>query len=87
MAGLAIEDDGIQYDNLGRMMYHPEFHEKHGQRFTEDELSYLCKFYKHDGRRAMSFALGKTERVVQNKYLELKKRGLISYYQSLQHYV
>lgn len=80
-------EEVIELDNLGRMKYHPDFHDTHGQRFTEEDLCYLVKFYKHDGRRAMSFALGKTERVVQNKYLELRKKRLIPYYKSLSHYV
>ncbi|MBU5672675.1 DNA-entry nuclease [Paenibacillus brevis] len=86
MACVKVED-GIAYNGLGMMLYDPEFHPNHGERFTEDELSYLCKFYKHDGRRSMSFALGKTERVVQNKYCDLLKKGLVDYYKSLDHYV
>lgn len=86
MAGVTIKD-GIAYDALGRMLYDPEFHHAHGERFTEDELSYLCKFYKYDGRRSMSLALGRTEVVVQNKYCDLLKKGLVDYYKSLDHYV
>jgi len=79
--------DGFIFDNLGRIKYHPDFHENHGQKFTEDDLCYLAKFYKHDGRRAMSFALGKTEVVIQNKYFDLVKSGLIEHYKNMNHYI
>lgn len=81
------DPDGIRYDGVGRMKYHPEFHDNVRKRFTEEELCYLCKFYKHDGRRSVSFALGRPEGAIQNKYLELEKDGLIPYYQGLGHYV
>ncbi len=80
------DPDGIQYDEVGRMKYHPDFHENSGKRFTEEELCYLVKFYKHDGRRSMSYALGRPERVVQNKYLSLQKNRMIPYYKSLDYY-
>lgn len=77
----------IEYDPSGRMRYHPEFHENHGKPFTEEELCYLAKFFKHDGGQMISFALGKTEQVVKVKYRLLEKERKLSYYRSLDYYV
>lgn len=79
-------NEGFTYDNLGRIKYHPEFHENHGKPFTEEELCYLCKFYGFDGRRSVSFALGRPEGPVQKKYLQLRKKQKILYYKILDHY-
>lgn len=72
--------DGIEYDRFGRMKLHPDFHPSHGQRFTDEDLEYLCNFYEFDDCRTLSFALGKTEHVCRVKYASLKKQGLVSYY-------
>lgn len=73
----------IQYDPQGRMLYHPDFHEKSGKPFTEEELEYLCKFYETDGRQMMSFALGRTEAAIGEKFNKLKKQGRFDYYKNL----
>ncbi len=78
--------DGFKLDRLGRIMYHPDFHENHGKKFSEEELCYLAKFYKFDGRRAVSFALGRPEGPVQKKYLDLLKQGKVAYYKGLDYY-
>src|SRR5690242_13751284 len=78
--------DGFTYDNLGRIMYHPDYHPNHGSKFEEEELCYIAKFYKFDGRRAISFALGRPEGPVQKKYLELVKHGKIAQYQQMDYY-
>ncbi|CAI8948290.1 DNA-entry nuclease [Brevibacillus sp. IT-7CA2] len=85
IAGLQVEV--LDFDNLGRMKFHPDYHDNHGKRFDEEELCYLAKFYKHDGRRAMSMALGRPELTVQKKYLELQKAGRLPYYKNLDYYV
>lgn len=81
-----ITAEDIHYDNLDRMKYHPAFHSKHGERFTEEELCYLCKFYKHDGRRAVSLALDRPELTIEKKYRELRQKHLVLYYKSLDYY-
>lgn len=78
----ALEDD-IQFDKWGRMLYHPEFHPNHKQPFTEEELEYLCKYWEHDGRRSMSFALGRPEHSLAVTVARLKKEGLFEYYKNL----
>lgn len=77
-----VIDTTIEYDSLGRMKYHPDYHTNHRKPFTEDELSYLAKYYESDGRLNMSLALGGTEATVAMKVCELRKKGLWNYYKS-----
>lgn len=76
-------NDEIQVDKYGRMLYHPEFHPNHKKPFTEEELEYLCKFWEYDGRRTMSYALGRPERNLQSLVSKLRKKGLFDYYKNL----
>lgn len=77
-----LEDD-VQFDHFGRMIYHPEFHDRHGETFTEEELEYLCKYWEYDGQRLMAYALGRTEHVLRNKVYYLRKNGKLDYYKNL----
>jgi len=72
-----------EYDRVGQMKYHPEFHKNHKKSFTESDLEYLCKFYDVDGAKLISMALGRTEAAVRSKLSNLKKRGLFEYYKNL----
>lgn len=78
--------DGIEFDNFGRMKYHPDFHPNHGKALKEEELEYLCKFYDVDDSRTMAFALGKTEQTIMSKICDLKKTGRFEYYKNLNRY-
>lgn len=53
--------DGITFDKLGRMEYHPDFHPNHGKPITLSEKIYIAKFYDTDGMRLVSFALAHGE--------------------------
>lgn len=75
--------DGITYDKRNRIQYHPDFHPNQGKRYTLDELIYLCKFYETDGSRSMSFALGKTEAMIEIKVQSLKSSGQYEYYKNM----
>lgn len=79
--------DGIKTDRYGRMMYHPDFHPNHKKPFTEEEMEYICKFYDIDGPRAISFALGRTEKTIMTKINTLKKSGLYEKYRNSNYYV
>jgi hypothetical protein len=77
------ESPNFEYDNQGRLKYHPDFHPNHKKTFTESDLEYLCKYYEVDGKKKMSLALGKTETTVSMKVVLLKKNGLFDYYKNL----
>ncbi|WP_255298416.1 DNA-entry nuclease [Brevibacillus dissolubilis] len=76
-------DEGIEYDEQGRMKYHPEFHPNHGKRFSIEELEYMCKFYEYDSVRTMALALGRTEATIASKVRELRQAGKFEYYKNL----
>lgn len=77
-----IPDEGIEYDQFGRLLYHPEFHTNQGQPFTTEDLVYLCKFYEVDGYKSVSLALGRTEKSVKQKVENLKKYNQFDYYKN-----
>lgn len=80
---MQVLEDAIQYDNFGRMKYHPDFHPNHGKPITEEDLEYLCKFWEIDHRRSISFALGRTEHTLQTKVHDIRKQGLFDHYKNL----
>ena len=82
-----VIDHDINFDAQGRMNYHPDFHENHGKPFTDEEKEYIAKYYKTDGARKVSFALGRTEKAIMEKYSEMNRNGTLDYYRSLHHYV
>lgn len=80
MAG--VIDKTVQYDQSGRMKYHPRYHTRHGKKFTDEELIYLCKYWESDDIRDLSFALGKTEMTLASKMTDLKKTGKYELYKN-----
>lgn len=77
----------IEYDECGRMQYHPSFHTNHGKSMTEEELEYLCKFHSVDGLESIALALGRTQMTLASKLTRLRKIGKYEYYRSLNNYV
>ncbi len=75
--------DGIEFDKVGRIKLHPEFHPNHGKPFSESDLEYLCKYYEVDPIRTLAFALGRTEHTCTVRVWMLKKQGLFEYYKNL----
>lgn len=82
-SGQRDQIDGFEYDGLGRMKYHPEFHPNHGKPFTTGELIYLCKFYEYDGALLVGHALGKVPHVINSKVAKLKHQGRFEYYKNM----
>ncbi len=74
------------YDRTGRMEYNPDFHFNQGERWTESDLEYLCKYIEIDGYRSVSFALGRTEKTIASKIADFKKNGKYEYYKNLNKY-
>lgn len=77
---IAISEEGIEYDSQGRLKFNPDFHPRHGEPWTEEELAYLCRFYESDPTKSLSMALGRLERTIEQKMSYLHKSGLIDYY-------
>ena len=74
------------YDKQNRMQYHPEFHTKHGEPYSESEKEYLCKYFEADGAKSIQFALDRTEISVAHKVGDLRRQGLFEYYKNLNKY-
>lgn len=74
----------VEYSKTNkRMKYNNEFHDKHGQPWTVQELSYLCKMYSSMKKEDLSMALGRTHSTVLNKAYDLKRKGQFDYYKDL----
>lgn len=76
-------DDEIQFDKFGNIKYHPNIHRKHGIPLTIEEQEYLCKYFEHDGKTSMSFALERTEKTLETKVGKLRKNGQFDYFKNL----
>lgn len=81
-----IQNEQYEFDQVGRMKFHPDFHPNTGKRFSEEEYEYLCKFACFDGLRSVAFALGRTEVSIQNQLQILMKQGKFGYYKRLDKY-
>ncbi|EPD52783.1 hypothetical protein HMPREF1210_01163 [Paenisporosarcina sp. HGH0030] len=81
---MSLIDGSVKYDDQGRMKYHPKYHTRHGKRFTEDELIYLCKFWEIDNIRDLSLGLGKTEMTLASRITNLKKSGKYEVYKAME---
>ncbi|MEK5149118.1 MULTISPECIES: DNA-entry nuclease [unclassified Psychrobacillus] len=67
----------------GRMKYHPGVHENHRNRFTEEELSYMCSIWECTKKEDIAFVLGRTHGTVLTKVNMLKESGEFEYYKRL----
>lgn len=77
----------IEYDKIGRMKYHPDFHKNQGKRFTPEENAYLCYWYGKDTVRDIGFALERTEVSISIRVGQMKKSGDFEYYRKLWKYM
>lgn len=76
--------DGIEYlESNHRMRYNPEFHDRHGEKWDDDELAYLCQRKGKDKYADIALALGRTTGTCSDRYLMLKKKGIIEHYKNL----
>ncbi|KZL93527.1 hypothetical protein [Clostridium magnum] len=67
----------IEYDKMGRMKYHPEFHSKHGQPWSQEDLQYLIDWYYIIGPEEMSLALDRRATTISSKATYLTKIGVM----------
>lgn len=65
----------VTYDALGRMQYHPDFHQMQGKRWQKEELQYICDFYNVCGPEEIALGLERTIHTVMQKASELRKVG------------
>lgn len=67
----------IEYDDHGRMRYNPSYHDTQGKPWTEEDINYLIEWYDKIQVDEMSFAIGKTIPIIQQKAYILRKKGIM----------
>lgn len=77
------QHETYEYDDAGRMKYHPDFHANNGKRWSEYDKWYLCKFYETDGIKKISLALERTEGTVTQQYMTLQRKGEVEKYKNM----
>lgn len=77
-----VEKDGIKYcKSNGRMMYNEEYHDRHGEYWTEEEIGYLCTMRAMGEKYIqIGLGLGRTPGTCCDKYHTIKHQGKIDYY-------
>lgn len=80
-----IQNEEFEYDAYGRLLYHPELHDRHGKPWDESELEYICKF-AGDKSSVLAFAIGRPMTSISAKLWVLKNNGLFDYYKNLNKY-
>jgi hypothetical protein len=76
----AEQEERITYDEGKRMDYHPLYHDRQGQRWTVEELQYLCTWHDIDGLSKVSLALGRTVKTIATQLMNTKKTGMYKHY-------
>lgn len=76
--------DGIEYTSSNhRMVYNPEYHDKHGQPWTLKDLIYLCGMWHSTKIKNIALALGRTEGTCMFKVYTLRKSGDFDRYKNM----
>ncbi|MEK5068080.1 hypothetical protein [Sporosarcina sp. FSL K6-1508] len=78
-----VVDETIQYDNHGRMKFHPAYHFNHGNEYTTKELAYICQHYRLGNVRNLSMAVGRTEGTLRSLVNQLRKDGEFELYKNM----
>ena len=63
-----------------RITYDPELHEMHCQRWSDEDLMYLCSMYETMQGADLALALGRTHATIIMKVHNLRKVGLFASY-------
>ncbi|MFL0167705.1 hypothetical protein [Candidatus Clostridium helianthi] len=65
----------VEYDDVGRMKYNPEYHFNQGTSWSAEDKEYLIEWLDKIGLEEMSLALGRTEATISEKARVLRKQG------------
>lgn len=66
----------ITFNKLGRMLYHPDFHQRQNQHWTTHEQKFLLENYETLGPEEVSLTLERTIQSVMQKMTYLRKQGV-----------
>ena len=76
----SVDNDQLTFCPNDYANYNEFYHPNDGKKWTEEEVIYLAKHYKHDGVKSISLGLGRTCKAVKNKYEKLSKTGQLERY-------
>ena len=65
----------IKFNKLGRMLHHPEFHQRQWKPWTNHEQKFLIEHYDSLGPEECSLSLERTIQSVMQKMTKLRKEG------------
>lgn len=65
------------FDNNGRLKYHPDFHQKQGTPWTNQDQRYLIDYYERLGPETLSLDLERTIGTIMTRAYELRKQGVM----------
>lgn len=72
----------LEYTRLGHLKYNPLYHVEKGQKWTTDDLTYLCKYHDIDGLKKIGHALGRTPKTCASQLGNLRVSGMYDYYRN-----
>lgn len=79
----SYEVDGIKYRKSNRrMIYDPDFHENHKEKWSKEELIYIAQMRPGTQWSNIAMALGRTQDSCMQMYYKLKKLGRLNYYKN-----
>ena len=67
----------LNYDDIGRISYTPEYHTKKGSKWLDEDIEYLINWYDKVGIEEMTFALERPQVTIMTKAVELRRKGLM----------
>lgn len=78
------EVEGLEYTASNhRLRFDPDLHDRHGEKWTDEELAYLCSSWEGMKKADIAAALGRTHGTVLSKAYALRRRGLFDRYAQL----
>ena len=75
---IAMKSNEIEFDAMGCMVYHPDYHPNQGRDWTTVDQRFLIDNYERVGPEEVSLALGRTIHAVMNRACMLRKQGLMA---------
>jgi predicted restriction endonuclease len=74
------QQENVQYTPMGDMLFNPLFHKPKCEKWTVEDLEYLCQYHDIDGYLKVSAALDRTTRSCRSQVGNMKKAGLYNHY-------
>lgn len=73
----------VEHERIGRYTFIPEYHARHGEKYTLAERAYLARYFDIDGPKYMSLSLERPINIIYSQVKHMKKNGEWDLYRSL----